>query len=231
MLRTSFNFLRAPARFSRTLMSLSLEEQMARDTVKAPLSRKTYLSDIYTHLLKNNETVLFCHHNNLHKNDEANFRHQIKEAGAQLTIVKSKIFSAILRSEQEADPTSKASYDKNRDVVHPLHPLLNGPSAVITVRDCNPEVVSKVLKVLKVANERLFLVGARIESNTYDSSDVQKFKDMPSKAALQAQLAGMLTVLGGAGLVRTLEAAPQMLYLTVDAHRKVIDPAEVEESV
>lgn len=118
---------------------------------------------------------------------------------------------------------------KNKQVEHPLAPLLNGPTAIITIKKCDPPTVEQVLKVLKSMNEKLFLIGARVESSIYDTEQIGQFKDLPLKEQLQGQLAGLLSLLGGAGLIRTLESAGTHLYLTLDQRRKDIDPEEKKE--
>lgn len=197
-----------------------------RNTGKHILSRKTFLVDYYKHLNDTNEILLYVHHNNLNKSENKKFRSELNKVGARLNIIRNSIYNVYLRSEHEEDPADVETSKKNKDVKHPLSPLLNGPTGIITIPKCEPAVVSQVLKVLKSASEKLILIGAKIETSIYDSADIDKFKDLPGKAELQGQLAGLLTVLGGAGLVRTLEASGNVLYLTLEERRKDIDPSE-----
>ena len=85
------------------------------------------------------------------------------------------------------------------------------------------------MKILKQAGEKLILIGARIETSIYNIDDLDKFKSLPNKEQMQSQLAGLLTVLGGAGLVRTLESNGTMLYLTLEQRRKDQDPLSEEQ--
>lgn len=197
-----------------------------RKTTKHPLSRKTFLIDYYKYLNDNNQIVLYLHHNNLMKNDTIKVRSDLKKLGVTMTYVRNALYRVYLRSANEEDPALHKNTLKNKNVEHPLAPLLNGPSAVITIKDCDPTLVEGVLKVLKSQNEKLFLVGARIEKNIYNVAEVDQFKSLPNKEQLQAQLVGVLTMLGGAGLVRTLESASTQLYLTMDQRRKDLDPEE-----
>lgn len=195
-----------------------------RKTTKHVLSRKTFLVDYYKHLNDTNDIVLYVHHNNLVKNDNLKVRSEFQKLGVKLTYLRNSLYNVYLRSAHEADPALHKNTLKNKKVVHPLSPLLNGPTAVITIPKCEPAVVEQVLKTLKQAGEKLFLVGARIETSVYNIDQVNEFKNLPNKEQLQSQLAGLLTVLGGAGLVRTLESNGTLLYLTLDQRRKDLDP-------
>lgn len=190
-----------------------------RDTFKDVFSRKTFLIDYYKHLNDTNNIVLYCHHNNLNKVDNARVRLELNAAGAKLVYLRNSLYKAYLRSADQADPALKLAREATMDVVHPLAPLLKGPTAVIAINDTDPLVVKAVLKTLKLVNEKLFVIGAQVETSVYDAAQVDQFKDLPTKQQLQGQLAGLLTVLGGAGLVRTLELASTHLYLTLDTRK------------
>lgn len=191
-----------------------------RNTGKHPLSRKTFLVDYYKYLNDSNAIILYVHHNNLVKAENKKLRSELRACGANLHIIRNSIYNVYLRSEKEEDPAEKEVSVRNRQKEHPFSALLNGPTGVISIPKCDPSVVSQVLKVLNGAGERLILMGAKVENNVYDIDQVTAFKDLPNKEQLQAQLAGLLTILGGAGLVRTLEAGSNVLYLTLDERRK-----------
>lgn len=186
-----------------------------RNTSKHVLSRKTFLIDYYKHLNDNNAIVLYVHHNNMTKNENKRIRSDLNKIGAKLNIIRNGIYKVYLRSENEADPADKVVSEKNRHVDHPLFPLLNGPTGIITIPENDPSLVASTLKVLKQAQEKLILVGAKIEKSTFDIDQVDEFKGLPTKDQLQGQLAGLLTVLGGAGLVHTLQSNQQTLYLSL----------------
>lgn len=200
------------------LMSTRQLSDVKRNTGKPLLSRKTFLLDYYKHLNDTNEIILYVHHNNLNKNDNKKIRFDLTNVGAKLNVIRSGIYKVYLRSEHEEDPADKGTSEKNKDVVHPLFPLFNGPTAIITIAKTDPRIVEEVLKILKAAHEKLFLVGARVGNEIYDIQQVDQFKDLPNKEQLQGQLAGVLTLLGGAGLVKTLESSTKNLYLTMKQH-------------
>ncbi|AOA64159.1 54S ribosomal protein L11, mitochondrial [Komagataella phaffii CBS 7435] len=190
-----------------------------RNLVKPFESRKTFLIDQYKQLYSESNIVLFLHRNNLTKSD-LKYRHSIQESGGKLTFIRNNLFKVFLRAESHADPASKEAqrWIKASNNRHPLEALLKGPTAIVTIKDCRPDVVKKVIKILKAANEKLFIVGAKIDNNIYNSMELNQFKDLPTKEEMQGQLVGILTMLGGAGLVRTLEASPHHLYFTLGAY-------------
>lgn len=200
-----------------TSPSVSLEN---RNPGKHLLSRKTFLIDYYKYLNDNNEILLYTHHNNMTKHENKRFRTELKKAGAQLNVVRNSIYKVYLRSEHEVDPADIEISQKNRDVEHPAFPLFNGPTAIITIPTCNPAIVADVLRVLRSAQEKLILIGAKIDQKTFNIDDVNQFKDLPTKEQLQSQLTGLLTLLSGAGLVKTLESGSNVLYLTLKEHVK-----------
>lgn len=197
-----------------------------RKTTKPLFSRKTFLVDYYTHLNRTNEIVLYVHHNNLIKAENAKFRAELAKNDAKLTLIRNSLYNVFLKSEHEEDPADHVTSQRNKSVVHPISPLLNGPTAIITIPKCDPRVVEKILKTLKSANEKLILMGAKIEQNVFNIDEVSKFKDLPTKEELQAQLLGTLTVLSGSGLVQVLETPSKLLYLTGQELVKMNEPKE-----
>lgn len=199
---------------------------VTRNTAKPLFSRKTFLVDYYKHLNDNNEILLYVHHNNIPKKDNKEIRSTLKKHGAQFNVISNSLYRVYLRSAHEDDPALVEASSKNKKNTHPLLPLLNGPNAVITVPKSDPTVVAQVMKLLNAHKEKLFLIGARIETSVYDAAQVNQYKDLPNKEQLQGQLTGLLTILGGAGLVRTLESAGTHMYLTLDQRRKDMDDKE-----
>ncbi|KAH3665656.1 hypothetical protein OGAPHI_003844 [Ogataea philodendri] len=212
--------------FIRTVASSAAP---ARNTVKPVDGRKTYLLDVYKHFDKSNKILLLAHHNNLTANDNVKIKKQLEDAGAEFRKLKVSLFRHYLRaSSKYDDPASKAAYRyvKKNKIRHPLEPLLKGPTAAILIKDMDPAAVKKVVKVLKGLNERLFLIGGRLGDEVADVATIDQFKEMPTMDELRAQLVGMLTVLSGAGLVRTLESASNTLYLTLDTHKQEMEKKE-----
>ncbi|KAL3230127.1 Large ribosomal subunit protein uL10m [Nakaseomyces bracarensis] len=190
-----------------------------RETIKPLESRKTFLLDSYRHMMDNNSMVLFAHYNNLTKNEDHHFREQIRQAGGRLTRIRNNILKVCLRTLELPDPCVKIR-DRKSLRKHPLLPLLKGPTATISFKETDPQQVAKLFKVLKNAQDKLFIMGAQIDKDIYDSNKLDQFKSLPSKPVLQGQLVGMLQMLGGAGLVQVLDANKQHLYLTLKAHEE-----------
>lgn len=99
---------------------------------------------------------------------------------------------------------------------------------MITISKCEPAIVAKVLKFLKSTNEKLFLLGGKVEQNIYNLKELDEFKNLKNKEELQLELVGVLTLLSGAGLVRTLETSQQSLYMTLKSHENELKPKEEE---
>lgn len=201
-----------------------------RITVKPLASRKTYLVDSYAHLLKSSPVVLVVHHNNLVKADNNNLRGLIKKAGGQLTITRSRLFKVALRAKDHEDPASKDAQLTLKREKHPLAPLFAGPSAVITFPELDPKKVEAVVNVIDKSKGNLTLLGSLIDNQVLSVPEVNKFKSLPTLPELRSQLVGVLSILGGAGLVQTLEASGKVLYLTMDERRKQLDPSEAKEA-
>lgn len=191
--------------------------QDGRDTVKSLNSRKTFLIDSYKQLMDSNPVVLFVHYNNLMKNEDHHYRSQIKKFGGSLTVLRNNLFSVYLRNSAFPDPCA-ATKRREQNLSHPLLPLFKGPTAAISFPETNPQSVAKILKLLEKSQDRLFVVGAKVEADVYNINQLSHFKNLPDKQGLQSQLLGLLHVLSGAGLVRTLEAGSQTLYLTLQSH-------------
>lgn len=202
-------------------------DAVGRVTVKPAESRKTFLIDSYKHLMETNPVILFVHYNNLLKNEDQHYRSLIKQNGGKLTMLRNGLFGVYLKNAQAADPCAPISR-KEQNRKHPLLPLFKGPTAAISFTETDPSSVAKVLKSLEKAQDKLFVVGAKVETEVYDIAQLHQFKTLPSKEVLQAQLVGLLNVLGGAGLVRTLEAGSQTLYLTLSSHQENQSPKTEE---
>ncbi|CAK7912964.1 54S ribosomal protein L11, mitochondrial [[Candida] anglica] len=203
-----------PATTGPALSTIEHLTSESRDTGKHIFSRKTFLIDYYTNLNRTNDIVLYVHHNNLTKTENKKYRADLLKAGAKLTYIRNSIYGVYLRNEHETDPADRAASERNKNIVHPITPLLNGPTAVISIPECDPAVVAQVLKVLKQANEKMILIGAKVEQQLLDIDAVGSFKDLPGKPELQARLLATMRQLAGGGLVQTLSTPSQILYLT-----------------
>lgn len=220
-----FSSIRNSARILFKGRSLSTQVE-AVNYLKNKDSRKTYLINRYKMLFDKSEIVLFVHHNNLVKAETNSYRDHIKGLGAELSVVRNSLLLSYLRAENELNPASKDAYYKTKNIKHELAPLLVGPTAIITIQNTDPSIVKKLVKFLKSTNEKLFLIGARIDNKLYNLQEIDQFKELSTKEELQAQLLGLLTIMSGAGLVQTLQSASQHLYLTLDSHKQNIEPKE-----
>ncbi|KAI5955054.1 hypothetical protein KGF54_001615 [Candida jiufengensis] len=203
---------------------------ISRKTEKPLFSRRTYLIDLYKYLNDSNEILLFIHHNNLNKNENTKFRQDLKKHDSKLTMIKNSIYKTYLRSSNEIDPALIGNNKKNHKNTHKIDSLFVGPTAIISIPKCEPSIVLQISKLIKSMNEKIIIIGAKIDQNSFlDSKEIDEFKNLPNKETLQSQLVGLLTMLGGAGLVRTLETPGNMLYLTMEAREKDLNPNSEEE--
>jgi large subunit ribosomal protein L10 len=192
---------------------------VARETFKPAASRKTYLVDTYVKLLRQSPVLLVLHNNTLKKAENAELRQNIVKAGGRLTVINHSLFKVAIRGLDSPDPAS-IDAKKFRWNKHPLMDLLSGPTAVITVSELDPKAVADIVKLIDRTSERMILLGGRVDGSVLSRPQIDQFKDLPSLPEMHAQLAGVLTILGGAGLVQTLESSSNVLYLTLDARRK-----------
>ncbi|CAI4037711.1 hypothetical protein SMKI_04G0410 [Saccharomyces mikatae IFO 1815] len=204
-------------------------EELSRKTVKPVDSRKTFLIDTYKHLMENSSMVLFVHYNNLSKTEDHHFRFKIKQTGGKLTKVRNNLFEVYLKNSHLPDPCGFVRR-KEQNWKHPLLPLLKGPTATITYEDANPQQVAKLLKMLKLAQDKLLVIGAKVENQVLNAEKLNIFKTLPTKPEMQSQLVSVLQMLSGLGLVRTLESGSNALYLTLKSHQDNQNPKENVES-
>ncbi|CDO94428.1 unnamed protein product [Kluyveromyces dobzhanskii CBS 2104] len=224
--RLSFASPLIASRFASTTVERNAVDAI-RKTVKPVDSRKTFLIDTYKHLMEKNPVMLFCHHNNLTKGENAHFREEINKVGGKLTILRNNLFQVYLRNAQNTDPAAPIRRSE-QNWKHPLLPFFKGPTAAISFSETDPAKVKKVMKLLEKAQDKLFIIGAKVENDAYDMRQLSTFKDLPTKTQMQSELLGLLHVLSGAGLVQTLEAGSNMLYLTLKSHEDNINPNKKE---
>ncbi|GMM57652.1 mitochondrial 54S ribosomal protein YmL11 [Maudiozyma humilis] len=194
-------------------------ELHGRHTTKPVDSRKTFLIDYYKHMMESHPVVVFLHYNNLLKTEDHHFRDLIKATNGKLHKIRNNLFQVYLRNSALPDPCAPVDSKDPRLVRnHPLHPLFAGPTAAITYKDMNPADLAKLIKVLAPAKDKLFVIGAKVDADVLDTAKLAEFSRMPPLPAMQAQLVQLLMSASGGGLVQTLEAASQRLYLTLKAH-------------
>lgn len=207
-------------------------ELHGRRTVKPMNSRKTFLIDYYKNMMETNPVVIFVHYNNLIKTEDHYFRHQIKNTNGKLHKLRNSLFQVYLKRSELKDPCAPIEEDIKLLENHPLLPLFCGPTAAITFKNINPSDIASLIKVLNLAKDKLFIIGAKVDTDVLDVKQVSNFSKLPSLPQLQAQLVSLLQMSGGVNLVQTLEFASQKLYLTLKSHEDNVNkPQETEEEV
>lgn len=219
-IQCSFSYYRQSSTVSENTQD---QFNFIRKTVKPLNSRKTYLVDAYSHILKTSPVVLVVHHNNLLKSDDHNLRSQIKKAGGELTISRARLLKVALRGIDHKDPASKEAQKIYKTKRHPIFPLLNGPIGIISFSELNPQAVDQAVRVLEKSKGSLILLGAMVDKKVLSVVDINSFKMLPTLPEIRSQLVGVLSILGGAGLVQTLEASSKLVYLTIEERKKQLD--------
>ena len=224
LLRTGFVSL-APAMRHGSSVAVTAKERdfelHGRRTAKPVDSRKTFLIDYYKHMMEAHPVVVFLHYNNLLKTEDHHFRDLIKSTNGKLHKIRNNLFQVYLRNSALPDPCAPVDSKDPRLVKnHPLHPLFAGPTAAITYSELDPASIAKLIKVLGQAKDKLFVIGAKVDTEVLDTGKLTEFSKMPPMPVMQAQLVQLLQSASGGGLVQTLEAASQKLYLTLKAHEE-----------
>lgn len=159
----------------------------------------------------------------------------------------------------KAHGTSKEAYElTKKHTKHPLAPLFAGPVGIVTFPAVSPmhlktvvDIMFPVARAVKGLDpvavtglQKLVLLAARVDGHVatgnagsgqvLDSTKVRWASALPGFEGLRGQLVGIMQSLGGAELVRSLEAIPISIVRTIDGHRKVMSgeldtPAEGAE--
>ncbi|KAK9367348.1 hypothetical protein V1509DRAFT_627069 [Lipomyces kononenkoae] len=201
-----------------------------RNTVKPPDSRKTFLIDRYTYIIRNRPLMVFVQHNNLLKSDSLQIRNQFKKLGLTFTVLRVNLFNVAFRNRSHSDPASYDAQKMYRKVQHPLQDLLIGPTAVISFDDVDPQKLKSAVDIVEKSGGRLLLLGAWLDERLLDREDVGVVKNLGTLDQLRSELLGVLEVLRGAGLTNTLSSASASLYWTLEGRKKQLSGDSEEES-
>ncbi|KAK9236310.1 hypothetical protein V1525DRAFT_407413 [Lipomyces kononenkoae] len=191
-----------------------------RNTVKPQDSRKTFLIDRYTYIIRNRPLMVFVQHNNLLKSDALQIRNQFKKLGVSFTVLRVNLFNVAFRNRSHADPASCEAQKMHRRVRQPLKDLLVGPTAVISFDDVDPQKLKSAVDIVEKSGGRLLLLGAWLDEQLLDREDVGVVKNLGTLDQLRSELLGVLEVLRGAGLANTLSSASASLYWTLEGRKK-----------
>ncbi|KAK9455739.1 hypothetical protein V1511DRAFT_498580 [Dipodascopsis uninucleata] len=206
------------------------QNSAVRNTFKSPDSRKTYLMDRYTHIVRNSPVMLIVQHNNLLKQDSLQLRNQLSKLDARMTILRVNIFKVTLRNIKDDDPASKQAQKAYKRMSHPISHLLAGPTCTITLKKLDPPVLKKVIEVIDKSGGRLALMGAQIEDRIMDREQINWVQGLGTEDQIRGELLGCLEVLRGAGLINTLQSAGTHLYLTLEGRKKQLDEGNSSDS-
>ncbi|KAK9448066.1 mitochondrial 54S ribosomal protein uL10m [Limtongia smithiae] len=199
-----------------------------RNSKKPADSRKTFLIDRYTYMLRHRPVMLLVQHNSLTTADTFALRSQLKKIGAPLTVVNTALLRVTLRCIEAEDPASWEAHHQYRSTRHPLERLVVGPTAVVSFPTLEPEAIGAAIDIIDRSGGRLILVGASIDNRLLSREELSEVRKLGNLDQMRAQLLGTLEVLRGAGLVQTLSSAATGLYLTLEGRKKQLEGGDGE---
>ncbi|KAK9474180.1 mitochondrial 54S ribosomal protein uL10m [Dipodascopsis tothii] len=218
--------VRAAVAARRWLAAVAHTPAADRQTLKSLDSRKTYLVDRYTYLLKQSPVLLFVQHNNLLKDDHRTLRAEMAKLGAKFTVLRTAVFRSTLRSIGEADPASADAYYRNRREKHALDPVLVGPLAAISLDRVDLTPLPALLRLLERSNGKLMLMAGQVEARVLDPAGVDSVKHLTTVDAARAELAGLLNAAGGGALANILSTPGRRLYFTMESRRMQLEGSD-----
>ncbi|KAJ2731936.1 hypothetical protein H4R23_002956 [Coemansia sp. Cherry 401B] len=147
-------------------------------TYKKPFNpRKQYLFSSYDTQFAQSPALLVLQHYNLSGGELLDLRRTLKEHGAHLMIVKSKMMKAVLRDTKYAN----------------LATVFTGPSAIVYWEGVEDQVAAMRKTLEIVARQRKLLVmGAKFEDVLLNAEMVREFVNLPSIDQLRAQVVGVV---------------------------------------
>jgi large subunit ribosomal protein L10 len=121
-------------------------------------------------------------------------------ASAKLTVLRSGLFSSVLRNTQYAN----------------LEPLISGPTCIFStdMADTESATLKKSVETLS-KNKKLLLLGGKMDQVLLTQEDVLKVVDLPSIDQLRAQVVGVIEA-PARKLLATLEQPASELHSVLD---------------
>ncbi len=132
------------------------------------------VEDVREHLNSSSAAIL-TEYRGLKVGDLATLRRQLRTAGADYKIFKNTL---VRRATAESDRAA-------------LDPFLNGPTAIVFVRD-DVGAVAKVLRDFGRVHPQLIVKGGLLGTQVLDANGTSALADLPSRDVLLAQLAGAI---------------------------------------
>jgi large subunit ribosomal protein L10 len=137
--------------------------------------RKAELVEQYTELLKNNNGMVITSYSGIPVKELESLRKKIRELGGEFHIVKNTLMKLALM---------EAGIDLPADI-------LEGTTAVGFAMEDIPSMAKAILDMARESGA-MNIKGGVIESNIYDSAQVQRIAELPPLPVMQAQLLSMI---------------------------------------
>ncbi|EPY53476.1 ribosomal protein subunit L11 [Schizosaccharomyces cryophilus OY26] len=188
-------------------MKCSMVARAALKSFKSPELRKSVLHSQYVALLQESPNFLLLQHNNLLPSESRNLRNELKShaPNGNLKIISNSIFRHALHVYDSLPKGADGSVDlskandissnKNANRVKlDIDDLFVGPLAIFALGpDVAPESIRGCLSALKRFQNKMVLLGGRLESEGMDFFQVESISKIPSHKGLQASLLSLLS--------------------------------------
>ncbi|KAG2173329.1 hypothetical protein INT43_004703 [Umbelopsis isabellina] len=183
------------------------------DSAKAHPPRRTFLHNKYKTILNNNRIALILQFNNLNVKELTAIRQELNQLSfpATLTIVRSGIFSSVLRDTRFAN----------------LDPIVTGPICVLHTNGSDvehPTLVKDVVGILN-KNKKLLLIGGKMDETLLNFEDIEKVRNIAGISSVQSELLGVLQS-PARQLLSLLDRRPQELVMALEQHSKNLGDPE-----
>ncbi|WBW71352.1 mitochondrial ribosomal protein subunit L10 [Schizosaccharomyces osmophilus] len=188
-------------------MKCSMVARAALNSFRSPELRKSVLHSQYVALLQQSPNFLLLQHNNLLPSESRNLRNELKKHApdANLKVISNSIFRHALHvyesmpkgtngSVDLAAANTVASHKNAKRVKLDIDDLFAGPLAVFALGpSVAPENIRGCLSALKRYQNKMVLLGGRLESEGFDYFQVDSISKIPSHKGLQTSLLSLLS--------------------------------------
>lgn len=212
------------------------QQKGLRLTVKPLNSKKTLLIDQYKNIWDNNKMIIFCHYNNLLKQEDHHLRLQFSNLckdtkdqdgnKVRLIHIRNNLFKVFLQNMNLDDPV--APYDKVKDsskliLNHPLNKLIKGPTALIAYPKVDSNMMKLIFQLISHSKGKLIPLGGVIEGQVLNLDWINKFNQInASQDQLYQMLISQLCHNAGGNLVNTLQLLSNELVGFLSAHKHTL---------
>ncbi|KAK5779702.1 mitochondrial 54S ribosomal protein uL10m MRPL11 PWA37_000907 [Arxiozyma heterogenica] len=219
-------------------VSNSKKQKNLRLSVKPLNSKKTLLIDQYKNVWDNNKMIIFCHYNNLLKQEDHQLRLQLTNITKNISDqdenkisfihIRNNLFKVFLQNMNLEDPV--APYDKKKDyskliVNHPLNKLIKGPTAIIAYPKADCNIMRSIVQLISNSKGKLIPLGGVIEGKVLNLDWINAFNQInATQDQLYQMLVSQLSYNAGGNLIDTLQLLSNNLVGSLSIHQDNLSP-------